>query len=185
MAHFDPGPPPQKVTPQWMRGLLDRLKTSINYLDVTNFTNNVSGSIIASGTLSGSALINQTVNMSALKWLEWPIPLVLPSSAVSTTSTAGLNLGGYFLWNPSTYPGGDWYLEASLVISNAAGIATCVLTGAADIGTATTQSTSLTLVRSSKLTMPATAQNLWVILKTNNASYTASLASARLIFVPS
>jgi hypothetical protein len=177
MTYFDPGPvPSDKITPQYMKKLLISMMDSINKLSIQNFPNTVSGTIITPGTLS--------VQMSDLEWGEIPIPLVLPATAVTTTSTAGLNLGGYFLWNALTFPGGDWYLEASMSIGSG-GTATLTLTGAADIGNVTTTETGLTLVRSEKLTMPTTGQNIWVVLKTSNASYTASLAGARLIFVPS
>jgi len=69
-------------------------------------------------------------------------------------------------------------------VSNASATATCTLTGASNIGSVTTQSTSLVLVRSEKLTMPTTPQNLWIVLKTSNANHAAYLASARLICVP-
>lgn len=176
MAHFDPGPVPKEITPKWMKKLLTYLQDSLNYLDERNFPNKVSGSIIKPGTL--------LVQMSELEWREMPVPLVLPAQPVGTTLTTGANLGGYFLWNPNAYPGGDWYLEASISVSDTKGISTCTLVGATEIGSVSTQETTLTIVRSDKLSMPKTPQNMWVTLKTSNSDYTASLAGARLIFVP-
>ena len=176
MTYFDPGPVPSKeVTPSYMKKLIISLRDAINNLSAQNFPNKVPGSIITPGTMS--------IKMAELEWGEIPIPLVLPANAVSTVSTTGVNLGGYFLWNPLTFPGGDWYLEVSMSVA-AGGTATCTLTGAADIGSVTTTESSLTLLRSEKLSMPLTAQNIWVSLKTSNASYAASLAAARLVFVP-
>lgn len=177
MVYFDPGPIPNKeITPSYMKKLITSLMDSINKVNEQNFPIKVSGkSIILPGTMD--------IQMSELEWGEIPIPLILPATPVTTTSTTGVNLGGYFLWNPLTYKGGDWYLEASMSVGSG-GTATLTLTGAADIGSVSTTESSLTMLRSAKLTMPGTAQNIWVKLSTNNASYTASLAAARLIFVP-
>ena len=58
----------------------------------------------------------------------------------SVTCTAGRNYtyyGGKFGWlfpvEPNTYPGGDWYLEASISVSDTKGISTCTLV-ATEIG---------------------------------------------------
>jgi len=175
MGHFDPGPLPKEISMRWMQKIISRLKSAINYMDETNFKSGLDGNVIKSGTLS--------VTMKELEWAEIPVPLVLPTQAVTTTATTGAPLGGYFLWNPSAYRGGDWYFEVSLATT--AGTATATLTGVADIGTVTTTESTLTLVRSGKLTMPVSSQNVWVKLSVDNSANTASLAGARLIFVPS
>lgn len=177
MAHFDPGPVPKEITPKWMKNLLTYLQDCLNYLNENNFPNKISGGIISPRTLS--------VYMSELEWKEFHIPLVLPATPVNTTSETGTNLGGYFVWNPTAFRGGNWYLEASIAISNTSGTAKCTLTGAVDIGSVTTKETGMTVVRSEKLTMPATSQGLWVKLSTDDESYTATLGAARLIFIPS
>jgi hypothetical protein len=175
MAHFDPGPlPKDEIKPAWMRRFVDLLMLCLNNINETNFKTTISGTIITPDTLN--------VKMSDLEWKEIPVPLVLPAQGVGTTSTTGIPLGGYFYWNPSAYSGGDWYLECSLVTT--AGTVTCTLTGATDIGSVSSTSTSLTIVRS-KLTMPSTAQNIWVKLSVNNSANTGTLTGARLIFVPS
>lgn len=170
MGHFDMQPP-QEVTPQYIKFLIERLRVAINYMDDTNFPSPISASSV-------------DVDLVDLGWTEIPIPLVLPAEAVGTTSTTGASLGGYYLWKPTIYPSGTWYLEASIAVGSG-GTATCTLTGAADIGSVSTTETTLTLVRSASLTMPAVAQNIWVKIATDNASYTATIGGARLIFVPS
>jgi hypothetical protein len=175
MAHFDPGPlPKDEIKPAWMRRFIDYLMLAVNNINEDNFNGTISGSIITPGTLN--------VRMSDLQWKEIPIPLVLPAQAVTTTSTAGVSLGGYFLWNPSAYQGGEWYLECSLATT--AGTVTATLTGASDVGSVSTTEPGLTVVRS-KMTMPSVSQNLWVKLSVDNSANTGSLAGARLIFVPS
>lgn len=120
-------------------------------------------------------------------WPQWFIPLILPAQDYTTTDTVGAAVGGYFNWDPAAYPtsGGSWYLEGSIAISDAAGTATLELHGSASVGSVTTTSTALSLVRGTALTMPGSAQNLYCKMKTSNASYTATLAGARLVFVPS
>lgn len=175
MAHFDPGPIPRdKIKPQWMRRFVDLLMLCLNNIDENNFKTPINGKIIQQGTLA--------VQMSDLEWREIPVPLILPTQAATTSSTTGIPLGGYFVWNPSVYRGGDWYLECSLATTG--GTVTATLTGASDVGSVSTTESSLTIVRS-KLTMPTAVQNLWVTLSVDNSSNTGSLSGARLIFVPS
>ena len=185
MAFFDPGPPRKEYSARVLFELFELVKQCFNNLDPNNFPKGISGSIILSDTLSSTAIPNHDMALTKLRWLEWPIDLLLLATPYSTTSTTPVNLGGYFAWNPANFGGaGKWYLEASIASANAAATATCTLTGSVDYGNVTTTSTSLTRVRSAALTMPAQAENLWVTLKTDNATYAASLAAARLIFVP-
>ncbi len=184
MPHIDLGPPRKDYTGRVLSSIFTLIQTGVNFLDHTNFPNGIFGTIIKAGTLRGSALANADVPLLKLQWREWPIPLVMLGTPVTTTSTTGTDLGGYFAWNPLNFPGaGKWYLEATMAISNGAGTATCILKGAADYGEATTINTSLERVRQ-EITMPSIGENLWVALKTDNASYTASLAAARLVYVP-
>ncbi len=174
MAHFDPGPPPKEIKPMWLRRFIDLLMLCINNINEDNFKTPISGSIIKPGTLA--------VQMSDLEWKEIPVPLVLPAESVYTSSTTGVPLGGYFLWNPAVYRGGDWYLECSMATT--AGTVTATLTGASDIGSVSATGTGLTIVRSPKLTMPTSAQNIWVRLSVDNTANTGTLSGARLVFVP-
>lgn len=162
--YLDIGPPRQQVTPRWLFDVFNLIQTAVNHLDEQNFPNGVA--------------------LKVLTQLEWPHPLVLPAQVFSTTSTTPVDLGGYFAWDPSKFPDVNVYLEASLAVANSAATATCELVGASVIGSVTTTSTALARVRSGRLTMPSTAQNVWVRVYTSNASYAALLAAARLIFVP-
>lgn len=185
MAFFDPGPPRKEYSARALFELFELVKQCLNNLDLNNFPKGIPGSIILSGTLSGTAIPDHDISLTKLRWLEWPIPLILAPTPVTTTSTTPVNLGGYFAWNPANFGGaGKWYLEASIASANTAATATCTLKGSVDYGSVTTTSTSLVRVRSAALTMPTQAENLWITLKTSNASYAASLAAARLIFVP-
>ena len=179
-------PPPPQYLRQFFQLMFVTVETAVNYLTEQNFPNPLDGdTLIKTGTLSGSALKNDSVAVGKLAWQEWVahtfVALMMP---FSTTDTAGVNGGDYFGWDPTKFPGGKWYLEASMAVANSAATATLTLVGAADIGSITTTNTTLTRVRSGALTMPTTAQNLWVKLKTSNASYAAMLAGAKLIFVP-
>jgi len=185
MAHIDLGPPRKEYKASTLYRLFALIEKGLNYLDNTNFPHGLGGGVINDRTLRGSALVDWDVPLSKLKWLEFQIPLVLPAEQVSTTSTSGKNLGGYFAWNPSAYrDSGKWYLEASIAISNKSGKATCLLMGSQEWGQVETQNTTLTIVRSAtNIAMPPQAESLWIVLKTSNSSYTASLGGARLIFI--
>jgi len=185
MPYVDLGPPKKEYTPKALAAIFTLIQQGINFIDKTNFPRGISGTIINAGTLPGAALKNGDTPLYKLEWREWPIPLVLLGDPVNTTSTSGKDVGGYFAWNPLNFPGaGKWYLEASMAIADASATATCILKGSAEYGSVSTQETALIRVRSGEIAMPASGENLWVVLKTSNASYAAALAAARLIFVP-
>lgn len=167
------GPLRGEISLQKLQNVFLLIEKAVNYLDKGNFQNKIAGDDILSSA---------SVSLNKLKWLEWPIPLVLPADPYSTTATADDDIGGYFMWDPGKYPGGIWYLEASLACNGAT--ATCTLKGASVIGTVQSTSATMELKRSQALTMPTTAQTIWVTLKTSNASYAAVLGGARLIYVP-
>lgn len=185
MPHIDLGPPKKEYTPKTLASIFTLIQTGVNFLNETNFPYGIVGTIIKAGTLRGVALKSGDVPLYKLEWREWPIPLVLLGETVTTNSLTGKDLGGYFAWNPLNFPGvGKWYLEASMAIADVSATATCTLKGSAEYASVTTQETALTRVRSAQITMPAIGENLWVALKTDNASHLAALISARLIFVP-
>ena len=176
MGHLDTGPQRKEYPARVMFEFMQMIEEAINNLDRNNFNQRISGDDILS---------SQSVSMNKLAWKEF---IVFPVSAVpvyTTISTAGVNIGPYFAWDPAKFPGGSWYLEGSIAVANAAAIATLTLKGTADVGTVTTSEISLTRVRTvAALAMPSQAQNLWFNLKTNNASYAAQFAGACLIYVP-
>lgn len=113
---------------------------------------------------------------------ELHYPMVLPAENFTTMSTTDVNIGPYFQWVPSRFPTGTWYLEGAIATSG--GTATLTLKGTSDITTITTTDAGMANKRSNVLTMPETAQNLYLNLKSSNGSYTAALGGARLILVP-
>ncbi|GAB7387347.1 hypothetical protein BSNK01_11830 [Bacillaceae bacterium] len=185
MAYLDLGPPRKEYSPRALFELFNLIEQAINYLDVNNFPHGVPGSIIQPGTLPSSAIPDNGIPLLKLAWKEIPIPLLLGIEPYYTSSTTPVNLGGYFRWDPTKFPGGDWYFEASLVSTDSAATATCVLKGSQDYSSITTTSTALTYVRSTQaVPMPSQIENLWVTLKTSDATKAVGIASARLIFVP-
>jgi len=185
MAYIDLGPPRKEYKASTLYRLFALIEKGLNYLDNTNFPHGLGGGVINDRTLRGSALVDWDVPLSKLKWVEFSIPLILPAEQVNTTSTTGKDLGGYFAWNPNAYrDSGKWFLEASIAISNEEGTAICILKGSQEWGQVETQETKLTLVRSESIAMPPGPENLWIVLKTSNSSYAASLGAARLIFIP-
>lgn len=174
MSFLDLGPQPQEYSARTLFERFQLITTAINNLTRQNFPRGIEGTILRS----------RTTPLGALQWREWPIPLILPTTLFQTTSTTPSDIGGLFGWDGINYPGGTWLLEASIATANAAATATVTLRGVNAIGTVTTQATTLTRIRSGALTMPSTAQNIWVQLHTNNASHAALFWGARLIFIP-
>lgn len=150
--------------PQWFKGYLLKIQ---NYLKFLSFAN--------------LYVPNRSIPIAKLDIGEIHFPLCLPAENFTTTSSGGVNIGAYFAWSPSAFPTGTWYLEASMATSG--GTATLTLKGATDIKTLTTTSSGMTNKRE-QVTMPATAQNLYLNLKVSSSSYTAALGGARLILVP-
>jgi hypothetical protein len=150
--------------PQWFKGYLLKIQ---NYLKFLSFAN--------------LYVPNRSIPIAKLDIGEIHFPLCLPASNYTTTSTSGANIGAYFYWNPAVFPTGTWYLETS--IATTGGTATLTLKGVTDIKTLTTTSSGMTNKRE-QVTMPATAQNLYLNLKVSSSSYTAALGGARLILIP-
>lgn len=166
--------------------LISELQFHLNNVDEANIPNPMDASkIISPGTGTEGMFADYALSLKKLNFREWAFPLVLPAAAATTTSTTGLDLGGFFLWDPAKHPGGTWYLEVAINISNAAGTTTAQLkNGATVIGSATTKNTAWTVTRSTALTMPASQAALTVTLLSSSTSYTAGLWAARLIYVP-
>ena len=162
---------PSTDVPNWLKSV---------FLVIQNWANNIRGI-----TYDRLSLSPRDIPVSILNWPEHHIPLILTAADFSTTSTAGVAVGGFFRWDAGRFPttGGAWHLEANIAIANTASTATLALHGAALVGSVSTQSTSLARVRSPALTMPTGAVDLFCQISTNNASHAAFLASARLIFV--
>lgn len=170
--------PPSSEIPNWLKAA---------FLVIQNWAKHISGSCLLDGTVTNAKLAGD-ITLSKLDWPEHHIPLSLPGTDVTTTQTSPVRCSGLFTWNPSKYPttGGSWYFEASLGIANATATVTCRLVGSSAVGSVThTGDTLLTLKRSTALTMPTSAVNLYVDFQTSNASYAASFGGARLVFVPS
>jgi hypothetical protein len=171
---------PKGNVPNWLKSI---------FLTIQTWARNISGDCLVDGSVvySKLALASRVIPAGKVNWPEWHIPLALPAVDVATTDTEYARCSGVFLWDPLIYPitGGSWYFEASLAIDDAAGIVTARLMGSAEIATVTrTGETTMDLVRSTALTMPTTTENLYVELKTSNASYIGSFSGARLVFVP-
>lgn len=173
--------------------ILSEIQWAINVMTKDNFPNGLKGDdIILPSSLSGTALKanslpssvipDYSISLKKLNWQEYPIALVIPYQPASTTSS--LDCGGFFLYDPVKFPGGSWYLEATMKAT--AGTATAQLKNKTTvIGSVSTTGTDWTLSRSSALTMPSSQAALTVTLTSSSTSSTAYLWSARLIYVPS
>lgn len=166
MGHLDTGPGLKEYPPSMIYQLLKWIEESVNNMDDSNFQNYI-------------------LSPKKINWREYIVFTVSAVPVYTTTNTTGINIGPYFAWDPAKFPGGSWYIEGSIAVANVAAAAILTLKGAADVGSVQTSDIALKRVRSlSPLTMPSTAQNIWFVIKSNNASYAASFAGAHLIYVP-
>lgn len=157
-----------------LQQILLLLQNAVNKLNEKNFPSG----------LSGSVLRDHSVDMVKLAWREWPITLVAPEQPAATTGT--LDCGGFFVYDPSKLPGGSWYFECALK-SSAAGssVSAQLKSGATVLSTVSTANADWTVVRSSSaVPMPSSQSVLTVTLVSPSSSVTASLWTARLVFVP-
>ena len=155
--------------------VLQNLAFSVNVLNEDNFPNAVSGGKILK--------TDHSTPLSVLTVREIPIALLLPPQPASTTST--LDCGGFFYWDPLRYPGGSWYLEASLKQAGGGTTTLQLKQGTLVVGSVSTTNTDWTLVRSSApLTMPTTAGALTLTLASSASTVTAYVWTVRLIWVP-
>ena len=174
-------PIPGTFNDKSLRGLFFRIQ---------NIFNNFSGQYLSGGTVTADKLLLSSGDIPAQAIaVPWNFPLALPGEDVITASTTYVRCSGIFAWDPAAYPttGGSWYFEASLAVNDAAAIATAHLMGISEVTNSVvthTGDTYMTLVRSSPLTMPTSAANLYVEFHVSNSFYTASFGGARLIFVP-
>ena len=171
---FNALPVPAELTAGYLARIWRQLATSINQMDETNFPHPLDGKrLIRSGTLSLGML-----DVSGLH-----IPLLAQATAFNTASTTPVTCSGYFRWDPAQWPSdGFWYLEATAWV--AGGIGTLALHGTQDWTTITVTNTAAQLIQSSPIAFPATAENVWLTLKSSSASYAASVLSASLVFAP-
>ena len=168
------------------RDLFLATQHAIDHLDENNFPNPVDAiKVLSAGTGTGSLFADHSIALKKLAPTEWVFPLVLPGAAVTTTSTTGLDVGGFFVFDPAKFTGGTWYLEAALMSSVSASNATLqVKNGATVLGSYATGNTTWTVGRSTALTMPTSLATLTCTLVSAASTTTASMWAARLIYVP-
>jgi hypothetical protein len=134
-----------------------------------------------------SNLVNDEIPIGKTNLGEVHYTLIALVDAYNSASTTGDEIGGIFYFDPSAFPSGNWYLEATIAIANAASKTTLTLLppgGGTEVGHIETQATALTRVRSTALTMPLAATQLLLSIKTSNASHDAYVVSAKLVYIP-
>lgn len=164
--------------------ILQQIQWALNVLDEHNFPNGVSGdTIIKPGTLTGQSIADVSVGLKKLQFTEWPFTLVTPAQPITTT--ASIDCGGFFVFNPNNFPGGSWYFEAAMQSSVSGTSVTAQLkNGSTVLVSVSTSNNTWTVVRTtSAVTMPTSAAALTVTLTSPNTSTTASLWAARLVYV--
>ncbi len=164
--------------------LFQGVQQAVNHLDENNFPNPVDASkILSPGTGTGDLFADHGIPLKKLAPTEWVFPLVLPGAAVTTTAT--LDVGGFFVFDPAKFTGGTWYLEAAIKTTSTSYTTTLqVKNGATVLGSYATTNTAWTVGRSSALSMPASLATLTCTLVSSSTSNTASMWAARLIYVP-
>lgn len=168
--------PPRKYDNAYVKMLVERIRTSVNFLDETNFPNGIEGSIIKAKTLP----------LSAIAQGEWHIPIISLATAYTTTSTSLVNVGPYAYWSPIAWGSGHkGYLEVTGGSVDPSATATFELHGVnGKIAECTSNSGSYEWLRSESFDLPSQAQTLLLKMKTSNASYSAGILGAKIIIIP-
>ena len=176
MAYLDIGKALKEYSAKAMFQIFKLIETSVNNINEGNFRQTIRGD---------SILTQRSISMNKLAWLEYVIPLAMPAPNYQMSSVTPANVGGYFPWHPLKFPGGQWFLEADIAISDGLGVVTCQLVSGSVLKAVTTNQVNLQRIRSATaIVMPTEAANIWVQVFSSSASYTATLGGAKLIFVP-
>lgn len=169
---------PEKWSSAYFKLFVERLRTALNNIDESNFPEGIPGSLIKP----------RTVNTGALTSFEYEQVFIALAVPYTTASLTSVNVGGSVQWNPSAWGTGTVKLMLDVVggIANTNAIATFEVHGVDGVlASISTQVAALANYRSAVFSPPTTGQTLVLKIKTNNASYTAQIVSARLIIVPS
>jgi len=137
MAYLTPESPPEYYNTQYIKVLVERLRTAVNYLDADNFPNGLDGEVLEDGS----------VDVAALCGLHLTLPIINLAEAYTTNSTSPVQIGGLVKW------ASEWTnVQIQLVISAyvTAGTGTVVLKDDLDatICTLSVTNTTLDLVES-------------------------------------
>jgi len=172
--------PATKIPPQWdamfMRKLVERIRTALNFIDEGNFPNGISGTVVKDNTL----------DVTKLSGLHFTIPIVALGTGFTTTSTSLVAVGGAVPWVFSAWQD---TVQLSLFVtggsSHASAIATYELHGVDGLlASCTIQSATYTTAQSALIDAPIADQNLVLKIKTDNGSYAAGITNALLLIVP-
>lgn len=176
MGWFNTERPPEKYDRAYMRLMTERIRTSLNFLDDTNFPNG----------LHGSVLRKRSVWYDKMPQLEIPVTLIALASPFVVSSTTFSNVGGFYHWANAMGTGAKMAFEVTGSSATSSGTATFELRGAEEtFSTLTTNTGTIEWLRSELFDPPTESQTLIVRAKTSSGSVPAGITTARIIlFTP-
>lgn len=168
--------PPSKYDPAYIKLLVEKIRTALNFLDDNNFPNG----------LSGLNVKQRTLPLSALSQGEWHLPIISLAVPYSTASTEPINVGPFVYISPVTWGASSaMYFEVTGGTENKAASAVFELHGVSGkLAEITIPEEGFSWKRSGALMVPASGQTLVMKMKTTNKDHYAYLLGARLVIKP-
>lgn len=167
---------PDKYDPAFFKLLVERLRSSINFLDHTNFPAGIPGTLLNENTIA-------PIRMTSV---VWHIPLIALAEGVYTPSTSLVSFGGFGHWS-SFWGANNVELVFQVTgVSGASATATFVLEGAGgvELASVTTDAGVWELLQSDPFSPPLASQTIVVKVKTSSGTQAAGLLNATLLVVP-
>lgn len=166
---------PDKYEGAYLKLLVERIRTAVNFLDESNFPNGIGGSWIQDGTVTPKKMLAT----------YWHIPIVASAEGVFIVTTDPTSVGGYIAWPGALGANVKLQLYATVTSSNPSATATITLEGTE--GTLVTITSNLgtwELKQSDKFDAPTSSQTLVLKVSTSSGSYSAGILNAVLVATP-
>lgn len=182
--------PPERYERAFIRMMVERIRTAVNFMDDSNFPNGVSGHLLRgsvagnllTGNVSGNLLNARSVTFQKVSSMEFEKVLVALAVPHVITATALTTVSGLVTYNPLAAIGATIVFEVCGSSSASSATATFELHGASGLlASVSTTATAFTSIRSAAFPAPPEGQTMLVRARTSHAGQSAGLLSARIV----
>lgn len=166
---------PGKYDAAYLKLLIERIRTAVNFIDDTNFPKGIEGSWINDGTIVSKKL-GSTM---------WYLPILALREGTYTANTEAVTISGFIPWSTAWGSNVKIRLEATITSTNESAVCTVTLEGAGGtLITLTSSKGAWELKQSDFIPAPLASQTMVLKMKTSNAGYNAGILHAMLTIVP-